>query len=342
MKKNNKLIALDDITIREPLAPLPQGWYALRYRILADGGLAVLASDVDLESERRRIYQAKGEPSPPSQMDKMAKRGKAKLFTWSDRMWGEELSLPLESPFLIFDRFADGRWLVVGTRTDRRPNGRILLPDGKVVKRIMLGDGIEHVGIDRADGIWVGWFDEGVFGNDKWKVSGLEWPPSAVGVRCFSGEGGIVPTSEWPSDVDAIADCYALNVIDRHAWVCAYTDFAIVRLGYDGARWWHSRLSGPSAIAVCDHHVIAAGGYGEDANRLILLELDENLCGGKAISRAQGRLPMRRSPFKDDWTPVWVTPALLTGCGDTLHLVDDGVWYQWRVMDVVESLSNVA
>jgi hypothetical protein len=74
-----------------------------------------------------------------------------------------------------------------------------------------LGDGIEHVAIDAEDRVWVGWFDEGMFGNDGWRVPGQEWPPSSNGVACFATDGALLPLPVWPAEAGTIADCYALN-----------------------------------------------------------------------------------------------------------------------------------
>lgn len=66
--------------------------------------------------------------------------------------------------------FGDGRWLVVASRTRDKANARVLTSDGALLDRLMLGDGIEHITIDRDHRIWVGWFDEGMFGNDTGQV----------------------------------------------------------------------------------------------------------------------------------------------------------------------------
>ena len=63
-----------------------------------------------------------------------------------------------------------GQFLVAGARCRWRPdgpdrNGVIYDADGQVVAERVLGDGIEHV-LATSDGqVWIGYFDEGIYGN---------------------------------------------------------------------------------------------------------------------------------------------------------------------------------
>jgi hypothetical protein len=118
--------------------------------------LAILATDVDLAGEHQRMLAAlqASTSAPPSRLNQLAAGGVAKIWMMPSGGWTEGPAFPLETPFPRFDRFSDGRWLVVASR-------------------------------DAADCIWVGWFDEGIFGNDDWRVPGKEWPPSSNGVACL-------------------------------------------------------------------------------------------------------------------------------------------------------------
>lgn len=243
---------------------------------------------------------------------------------------------PLETPYPLIDRFADDRWLVVGSRTRGEPNARVFAPDGALLARFTLGDGIEHIAIDSADRIWVGWFDEGMFGKG-WSVPGMEWPPSSNGVACFAPDGSVVDVPLWPKDAGIIADCYALTPAGSGVWTSPYMDFPLVRfVPGKPARWWRSELAGPKAIAVDGTHAIVAGGYRDDAARLALVLLEEPGTGEAAVPLATWRMPLRpAASAQNDWAPVWEPPSLLAGRGDTLHLVDDGRWHQWQVADAL-------
>jgi hypothetical protein len=321
------------------LPPLPNGWHVMRYRALSYSQLAVIVADMDFLSEWTRIYSGNGVANPPSRILEMVDAGRAQLMVLQDGNWRDSLRFPVEFAHLAFDRFTDGRWLIAGSRTDKKPNARVFSPDGTLLDRFMLGDGIEHVAIDRSDNIWVGWFDEGIFGNDEWHVPGEEWPPSSRGIGCFGSAGEILPLPEFP-EAGMIADCYALVAGNNDAWACPYTDFPILHLRPDQpARWWKNNLGAPTALAIDGSHALIAGGYGANANQLRLLLLGGSGQGEDARQLAKLSMPLRRLPAStNDWAPVWDSPTLLAGDGDTIHMIDDGVWHRWRVAEVLAQL----
>jgi hypothetical protein len=325
-----------------PLPAIPEGWQALHHSILPDGTLAVVVTDVDLASEWSRLSAADGQADPPSRINELTKLGWARLLTGGVGGWQEGPGFPLETPHPIFSRFADGRWLVVGSRTRSEPNARIFAADGALLERFLLGDGIDHIVIDNADRIWVGWFDEGMFGNRGWQVPGHEWPPSSNGVACFTADGALAELPVWPEKAGMIADCYALTPAGSGVWASPYTEFPLVRfVPGKPVRWWRSQLAGPKAIAINGTYALVAGGYGDDAARLVLVQLGGTGNGEDAAPLATWRMPLRPAPpSQNDWSPVWERPALLTGRDDTLHLVDDSKWYQWRVADSIAALAN--
>lgn len=320
------------------LPALPPGWQAVVHAILADGTLAILATDADLAGEHRRLsaaLRASTAPDPPIRLNEIAAAGTARIWTMAGTRWTEGPDFPLETPFPRLDRFSDGRWLVVASRSRGEPDARVLSRDGVLLDRFTLGDGIEHVAIDAADRIWVGWFDEGMF-NPNWRED-LGWPPASNGIACFAADGALLPLPIWPAEAGVIADCYALNAMGSGAWTCPYTDFPLVhfRPG-EPARWWRNQLAFPHALAIDGTHALVAGGYNEEANRLALIALEGAGDGEEARLLATWHLPLRRLPTPaSEWAPVWHSPTLLAGRGDMLHLVDDGIWSAWRVAEVM-------
>jgi len=134
-----------------------------------------------------------------------------------------------------------GRFLIVGARSRWRPDGPdrnavIYDGDGRVVAQAVLGDGIEHAFAASDGHVWVGYFDEGVYGNFGWGRPGGDPPVGACGLARFSP--GLRRDWQYPSHVDqpwgAISDCYALNVTDTDVWACYYTGWPVVRIR-DGA-----------------------------------------------------------------------------------------------------------
>ena len=77
------------------------------------------------------------------------------------------------------DMLADGSFLVVGARcrwAESGPELNALAIDqnGRIYRRGCLGDGIQHLQVAGDGTIWVGYFDEGVFGNMGWGSPGPE------------------------------------------------------------------------------------------------------------------------------------------------------------------------
>ncbi len=298
----------------------PQGWQPICYAVLADGTLAMLAADVDLAGEHLRIreaLQASISPNPPSRLFELCATGNAQIWLATSTGWTDGPAFQLETPFPKFDRFSDGRWLVVASRSGGEADARVLAPDGVVLDRLTLGDGIEHVAIDAGDRVWVGWFDEGMFGNDGWRVPGHQWPPSSNRVACFTADGALLPLPVWPVEAGTIADCYALNVMGPGAWACPYTEFPLVRfVPGKPARWWRTHIRGAKAIALDGNHALLAGGYQKEANRLALVDLVENGVGEQAPVIAAWTLPLRPLPPSDnEWAPVWHRPSVARQSG---------------------------
>jgi hypothetical protein len=86
-----------------------------------------------------------------------------------------------------------GRLLVAGARCRWRRhgpdrNGVLYDADGQVVSEHVLGDGIGHVLATSTGQVWIGYFDEGIYGNYGWGQAGTEEPVGAHGIVRFSPE----------------------------------------------------------------------------------------------------------------------------------------------------------
>ncbi|WP_265529045.1 hypothetical protein [Sphingomicrobium marinum] len=312
-----------DSVVRVP--ELPNGWQAVNYAILQDGLLAILAANVDLVSEWKRDERG----GPIGDPYKVAETAEAKIFTVGGNSVDGSSVFPLLTPFPSFDRFPDGRWLVVGGRTRGKPSARIIEKDGSVETPFMLGDGIEHMKIDERGSIWVGWFDEGVYGNDSWRLEGHEWPPSAYGVAAFSERGEILSFAPSPPANGHISDCYALNVIGSDAWTCTYGEFPILRMSDDGkAQWWETQLSGPRALAIQLPYILAVGGYSDDGDTAVLLKLE----GNATSELGRWRLPLNVG------FPNQV--ELIDGRGESIFAIQDSTMRRWHIGNFVEAVGH--
>ena len=120
-----------------------------------------------------------------------------------------------------------GNILLVGPSPQRRPeilprNAVVYDAGGHVLAEEALGDGIQHVLADSTGAVWVGYSDEGVFGDD---------PLGACGLIRFTPD--LTPAWRYPSDDNPfgpIDDCEALNVDGATAWTCYDSGYPIVRI----------------------------------------------------------------------------------------------------------------
>jgi hypothetical protein len=295
------------------LPALPDGWQVVTYAILADGNLAILGADTDLHAEWARFNVSKRTGDPYG----LAAKSNARVWTFEGNTLINGPRFPLEAPYPTFDRFQDGRWLVVGRQ--ETVNTRILAADGSEIRRIHLGHSIMRLKIDDADRIWVGWFDEGVFGNGGWSAPGIDGPPSGYGVAAFDDHGSVVAHADPEADM---VDCYALNVTGTTAWACIYAGFPILSLAMEAtSRWRTTGLDGARAIAVQPPYVLAAGGYSDARHRVALVRLGSHA----AEPLGEWELPLKTGfPSETDF---------VDGRGDTLHVVQDGYWHRWRLND---------
>ena len=225
----------------------------------------------------------------------------------------------------------EGRFLVAGARCRWRPEGpdrnaMLYGADGQVVSEHVLGDGIGHVLATSAGQVWVGYFDEGIYGNYGWGRADTEEPVGAYGIVRFSP--GLEPAWHYPKYTevgpwDAISDCYALNVDDSCAWACYYSDFPVVRICDRAVTGWHNDVKGASALAVAGSRMAMFGGYGANRDRLAAAELGAD----RAEPTGEYRIVLPDGQPLPEGTQI-------IGRGSRLHFLAKTSWYQLDVDDI--------
>ncbi|MGW7269509.1 hypothetical protein ACWGH5_03270 [Streptomyces sp. NPDC054864] len=180
----------------------------------------------------------------------------------------------------LIDALPDGGFVVADARS-RRSEQHVQIFDrlGRESWSFRVGDAVEDLLADRTGRLWVGYFDEGVFGDDE-----LSHP----GLRAWSASGEPLWTYEPVDGLSEIYDCYALNVADEAVWACAYSDFALLEVRPDQTvrQRRADDLAGATALAVHPGRVTFLGGYGDDHDRLV----DAELHHGEVRPYATGRL----------------------------------------------------
>jgi hypothetical protein len=217
-----------------------------------------------------------------------------------------------------------GRLLIVGRRSYWRPEGAdrnaiVYDADGTVLAEEVLGDGISHVLADSSGRVWVGYFDEGVYGNYGWGKGTESEPVGSCGLVRFSTD--LQPEWRYPSATSPfgfINDCYALNVDHSRAWACYDSGFPIVHVENDVlAGWRNDKVTGVKALAVAGSTAALYGGYGPDRERLAVGELRD---GAFQLSN-EYRVVLPGGVNVPARTQI-------IGRGSCLQLLTDTDWYQ--------------
>ena len=235
--------------------------------------------------------------------------------------------LPLEKvrvryPFV--QPLPDGGLLVAGARVaaGEEPNAFVVDPTGKLTRRIMFGDGIEHIQVDLDGKAWVGYFDEGIFGNLGWGNPGGPESIGSTGLNRFDlSTGNIEWTFKPPPGAGSMADCYALNVADDEVWVYYYTDFDLIRIDRDGSmRRWATGWSGGRAIATDGTRAVLIGSYGDPTSASVRRFSEDGLIDPQPVvlELSDGRS----------------TPGQVVARGDRLYAADGPLWFAGSIGDI--------
>lgn len=296
-------------TGERPLPPARDGWFDLIFAVTIDQDFVRVTAEVDVWAnwrERRPLV-------PPET------RARIERFAWAEAAPVETVDFGLEDAFAKVDRLADGRWVLAHPRCRVGvANACILDPDGTVAGRMCLGDGIAHLQCDAEGRIWVGYFDEGVYGNNGWGDQGAPDPIGAGGLIAFT-PGGTALWRWFDQPGPSIDDCYALNVGRDGIWSCFYSAFPLLRVspGLD-SRLWANGVRGASLVAADGDHAILLGGYPPDRERLALLRL------GAEAAEVVATFAM----------PGWADSFVAARGGD-LHFVAPGSWRRLSVAEVL-------
>jgi hypothetical protein len=192
--------------------------------------------------------------------------------------WQTRLSFRSDAAYEFVQPMPDGNFLLVDsrlTKTDARntevpyhagkyfDNAHVFDETGKMLYGFIAGDGIEHVQTTAKGEIWIGFFDEGVFG-DPARTGGL----AAAGVVCLSAQGDVLfrysDQIAEPQGIPLIDDCYALNVADENeVWLSYYGDFPVVALSKKALKkaWIDFPRRAARAFAVAGENLLMISHY---------------------------------------------------------------------------------
>lgn len=211
--------------------------------------------------------------------------------------------------------------LVVATRCQRfndgshEMNAKVYGSEGSLAREFLLGDGIKHVQTDVRGNVWVGYFDEGVYGNFGWQD-----PLGAAGLSCFSDTGQKLWDFRPPEGFDYISDCYALNVCRNGVWAYYYTDFPFARIDADWTvRCWKTESSGGSSFAIAGEQALLYSGYNEKRTACKLFQLADK--GAELVADVRLVLP----------SEVDLSKSIVIGRNGALHVFSGDDWYLFSI-----------
>ncbi|MFT3944516.1 MAG: hypothetical protein QM705_11960 [Ancrocorticia sp.] len=131
-------------------------------------------------------------------------------------------------------------------------NALLIDSSGKVVHTGAIGDAIAHLMTDSVGNIWVGYYDEGVFGRSIASAGIIKWSPRLEPIWEFDQSGDY-----------QIDDCYTLNVTDDTVTACPYRSFPILAINNGQARIHPTQgPSGPHGLLVHNETAAIIGAYG--------------------------------------------------------------------------------
>jgi hypothetical protein len=210
--------------------------------------------------------------------------------------------------------------LVVGSRCEWtpehiEPNAFVYGRDGALLRHGIVGDGIGHVAATTSGNIWVGYFDEGVFGNFGWGGPGPQ-PIGAHGINCFAPDLELITHA---SGIYDISDCYAMTTTGDSVLACCYTDWDVLKIAPDGTetRWSNDQVSGARAIAVVDETVALIGSY-DAPNRCVVGRLGGDVFRVSAVTS----LTVNGSQLPSDARIVTCGNQIAVQIGDAVYRND--------------------
>jgi len=326
--------------IRQVELNVPKGdWRHLSVAILADGSLARLQADFDVlaESRERQQVATAGETHVRAGQPLYPEGTRARIVVHDGTSEVLACAFDLPGAFPAFDRLSNGGWIIADSRCDfGKDNAVRLSADGAVEARFCLGDGISDLQCDTVGGVWVGYFDEGIFGNYGWGRDGRE-PIGSPGLVRFNTDGQV----EWRYEGLGgraggpwIADCEALNVADGKVWCSVDSPThlgrgnALLRICSDSVTAWRTETSLAKAIAVDGARVATVSGPWWEPPDFNLQRLDAD----SAISL--GSLDLARLGLGASW------PDAAIGRGADLHHIQSGLWSTLSVEALANSLGG--
>jgi hypothetical protein len=218
------------------------------------------------------------------------RNGRYVVFELIGDQWQMRLSFSSDEAYQFVRPMPGGNLLLVDSRLSKFDlrNAHVFDQTGTMLYGFTAGDGIEHVQTTAGGEIWIGFFDEGVFGDPS-RTGGL----AAAGMVCLSAQGEVLfryaDQIAEPQGIPPIDDCYALNVVDQdEVWLSYYGDFPVVALSKKTLKkaWMDFPRRAARAFAVSGEKLLMLSHYQHP--KWILVDLKERVSTETPIADEKG------------------------------------------------------
>lgn len=301
------------------------GWVDMAYMPLLSGELAIMRANFDFREawgQRRRSWDE----------HKIPKSARVRVSVFDAKRETQVFERAFLYPFPLFDRLADGNWVIADDTAWPDGNNACLIDhNGQCLKELDLGENPMHLQADPKGGFWVGYGDIGVYHSEN-KVSngGVVWF-DALGAPGWS-------FNDQEDERLPIADhCYALNVSDHGAWAYTYTDFHLTRMERFGrSRSYRAMIDFADVFMINRQCAVFSGIFKGNAKSN----------GLDRMAASDFPKPPSRRRMIPGWDgairkPVNPKEAMCIGRGDTLHIVRGRHWYRLSI-DEFEAMAPSA
>ncbi|MCL2595691.1 MAG: hypothetical protein FWD83_09245 [Promicromonosporaceae bacterium] len=239
-------------------------------------------------------------------------------------IYGLRLSFPEAQILPAQAEFLPDEILLVGTRCQYAKDGpelnaEVRSLDGKRLRRGCFGDGISHVRATPNGDVWVGYFDEGVFGNCGWGDADAPAPLGRAGVVRWSSQD-FMKLYEAGPEAD-ICDVYAATLFGEDLWTSTYVDFPLSHFTATSQRIIPTADSGVQALITDGATVVTVGEYSKPGTFRVW-----DTASTARGPRATGRIALPKYNSKRDVLRVM-------GHADQLHAFLGGRWYTAPLAD---------
>lgn len=298
--------------------------------VLPDADASIVASSVDANGNALLLIASRGDQAEATAKETRGigifpKSRSAFELAFSlvvqSRACAKVTKLPaMDITFPYVDKFSDGGCVLVGARSSWRSkddfdlNGALIERGAKTAKRVCFGDGIEDVGVDDADRIWISYFDEGVFGNFGWSHPGPTGL-GAGGVNCFDRTGELLWQHNREDATEHVDDCYAMNVSPLGVWFYFYTAFKVARVTDDfSVEYFDTPVGGSHSFVTDGHRFVFSSQYREPVTTFHVT----NFYKGKLVHRRKLSLSLPAGIKEDN--------IKMKARGNKLHVFTDKHW----------------